>query len=344
VTIHSLDPIRDARWNELIERSAASSLFHSHKWLNALQLTYGYEPVVFTDAPPGQMLRNGLLCCRVNSWITGRRLVSLPFSDHCEPLVESPEALTALVGSVEPLIGSEYRYIELRPREMAPANRGFDVASEYWLHVLDLRRNLANIFDRFHESHTRRAIRRAERRGVSCDVGRSQELLRDFYTLHVMTRRRHRAPIQPVLWFQRLAAAFGNDLTVYVARHAGQLVAAILTLRHKNTLVYKYGGSNYLYKSQGGMPLLFWRAIQDAHAGGVEELDLGRSDVENLGLVAFKDHFGARRTRLCYYRCGSDASGVAAWRMGTRLAKLAYSVAPSVLQVSLSGRLYRHLA
>jgi CelD/BcsL family acetyltransferase involved in cellulose biosynthesis len=344
VTIYSLDPIQDPRWNELVERSAASSLFHSPKWLYALQRTYGYEPLAFTDAPPGHALRNGLLCCRVTSWMTGRRIVSLPFSDHCEPLAESPEALPALLGSVKALKGSECRYIELRPRDMVLADSGFDVAAAFWLHVLDTRGDLAGIFGRFHESHTRRAIRRAERRGVTCDVGRSQELLRDFYTLHVMTRRRHGAPIQPLLWFRQLAQCFGDDLTIYVARRDEQILAAILTLRHKNTLVYKYGGSDRLYKSDGAMPLLFWRAIQDAHAAGVEELDLGRSDVENRGLVAFKDHFGARRTRLCYYRCGSHANGVAAWRMGTRLAKLAYSVTPSVLQVSLSGRLYRHLA
>jgi CelD/BcsL family acetyltransferase involved in cellulose biosynthesis len=344
VTIYSLNPIQDPRWNELIERSAASSLFHSPRWLNALQRTYGYEPLAFTDALPGKALRNGLVCCRVSSWMTGRRIVSLPFSDHCEPLTESPEALSALLESVKTLRGAACRYIELRPRDMALADTGFDVAAGFWLHALDLRGDLAGIFGRFHESHTRRAIRRAEQRGVTCEVGRSHDLLRDFYTLHVLTRRRHGAPIQPLLWFRQLAACFGDDLTIYVARRAGQILAAILTLRHKNTLVYKYGGSDRLYKSHGGMPLLFWRAIQDAHAGGLEELDLGRSDVENTGLVAFKDHLGARRTPLRYYRIGSGVNGVAAQRLATRLARLVCSFTPSVVQVSLSGRLYRHLA
>ena len=37
-------------------------------------------------SPPDEPLENGFLFCRVESWLTGRRLVSLPFSDHCEPL------------------------------------------------------------------------------------------------------------------------------------------------------------------------------------------------------------------------------------------------------------------
>jgi hypothetical protein len=37
-----------------------------------------------------------LVFCRVRSWLTGRRSISLPFSDHCEPLVESHEALAGV--------------------------------------------------------------------------------------------------------------------------------------------------------------------------------------------------------------------------------------------------------
>jgi CelD/BcsL family acetyltransferase involved in cellulose biosynthesis len=344
VTICRLDPLKDARWRDLIEQSQGSSLFHSPEWLNALQRTYGYEPIVFTDAAPQQPLRNGLVCCRVDSWMTGRRIVSLPFSDHCEPLAESSDDLAALVGSVEALVGSECRYAELRPVNSMVGADHFDVVSEFWLHRLDLRSDLETVFARFHRNHTRGAIRRAERRGVACEAGRSAELLEDFYRLHGITRRRHGAPIQPFLWFRQLAACFGNNLTIYVARQQGRAVAAILTLQRNKTLVYKYGGSNPLYKSSGGMPLLFWRAIQDAHARGLDELDLGRSDVANAGLVAFKDHLGARRTPLRYYRCGSPVSAGAARKLSLRLARRVSPFLPPALHVSVSGRLYRHLA
>ena len=37
------------------------------------------------------------LCfAEMKSWLTGRRLVSLPFSDHCEPLVDSEEDLDVM--------------------------------------------------------------------------------------------------------------------------------------------------------------------------------------------------------------------------------------------------------
>lgn len=344
MTITCLNPLLDARWNEFVGRSPAASVFHSLGWVNALQRTYGYEPVAFTDAAPGEALRNALLCCRVSSWMTGRRIVSLPFSDHCDPLVENPEALAALLGSIQESTEPEYRYIELRPRATGVAGRGVDVVAEYWLHVLDLRRDLASIFEAFHASHVRRAIRKAERRGITCEAGRSVALFDEFYDLHVMTRRRHGAPVQPIRWFRQLAACLGDDLTVYVARREGQVHAAIMTVRHKKAVVYKYGGSNPLHKSDGSMPFLFWRIIQDAHADGLEELDLGRSDLDNEGLVAFKDHLGARRTRLRYYRCGKRVGAHATRSLASRLARGAFSLVPPALQASVSSRLYRHFA
>jgi CelD/BcsL family acetyltransferase involved in cellulose biosynthesis len=343
VTIYHLDPIQDPRWKDLADRSRTSTLFHSPNWLKALQLTYGYEAVAVTDAAPGEPLRNGVVYCPVKSWITGRRIVSLPFSDHCDPLTERGEAVPAILEFVKALVGSGFRYAELRPRE-AMMLAGFDVAAEFWLHRLDLSGGLSNVLARFHQSHMRRAIRKAERRGVQCEAGRSPELLRAFYTLHVMTRRRYGAPIQPLSWFRQLTASFGDALTIHLARHEGQPLAAILTIQWKDTLVYKYGGSDHRRWSQGAMPLLFWRVIQDAHAAGLAEIDLGRSDTESAGLVAFKDHLGARRTRLRYYRYGVGANTFAERKFVTEVAKRVSSVVPSALHASVSGRLYRHLA
>src|SRR5215467_14482639 len=85
---YQLDPIKDLRWAALVEKHPHASVFHSVAWLQALRNTYGYEPVVFTTSPPHAELTNAMVFCRIESWLTGRRLVSLPFSDHCEPLCD----------------------------------------------------------------------------------------------------------------------------------------------------------------------------------------------------------------------------------------------------------------
>jgi lipid II:glycine glycyltransferase (peptidoglycan interpeptide bridge formation enzyme) len=122
-------------------------------------------------------------------------------------------------------------------------------------------------------------------------------------------------------------------------------VASILTLRFKNSLVYKYGCSDSQYSSLGGTPLLFWKVIQQAKESGVETFDLGRSAAEDAGLIAFKGHLGGRPTRLTYYRTpvkspkkdSGSPSFAFAW------AREAIGRLPDPLLAGIGQLLYRHI-
>ena len=111
-----VDPLADPRWDELLLRHPQASVFHTRGWLSALQQTYGFTPVVFTTSAPGGPLENALVFCEVKSWITGRRLVSLPFSDHCDPLVESATEQADILRHLREHPGwKRCKYIEIRP-------------------------------------------------------------------------------------------------------------------------------------------------------------------------------------------------------------------------------------
>ena len=86
MSVYQFNPLKDPRWQPFVDHHPGGSIFHSADWLEALRRTYGYEPVVYTTTSPGKELSNGIVFCRIHSWVSGSRLVSLPFSDHCEPL------------------------------------------------------------------------------------------------------------------------------------------------------------------------------------------------------------------------------------------------------------------
>ena len=86
-----------------------ATLFHSKEWLAALQRTYGYRPSVLTTSRPGERLTDGLVFCRVQSWLTGRRLVSVPFSDHCTPLIDSQEEFGCLLSGLRQEVDQSHR-------------------------------------------------------------------------------------------------------------------------------------------------------------------------------------------------------------------------------------------
>lgn len=75
MAIYELNPLCDARWGEFIGWHPQASIFHTPGWLEALQRTYGYQPLALTTNAPREALASAVGFCRVESRLTGRRLV-----------------------------------------------------------------------------------------------------------------------------------------------------------------------------------------------------------------------------------------------------------------------------
>ena len=195
----------------------------------------------------------------------------------------------------------------------------------------------------FHKHCIQRKLRRAEREGLTYEAGQSESLVLQFYRLLILTRKRLRLPPQPVAWFRNLIVCLGEKSKIHLAAKDGRPVASIVTLRHKGTLVYKYGASDKSASRLGGMQLLLWRAIQEAKCDGFEELDLGRSDWDQAGLIAFKDHWGASRSVLNYWRYPALSSQSIVAGFGMRVAGHMFGLAPDGLASAAGRFLYRHL-
>lgn len=342
--IYTLDPLSDSRWDDLVLSHPRASVFHHTGWLQALAHTYGYQPIVLTSAPPGERLSDGIVFCEIKSWITRSRLVSLPFSDHCEPLLnESGDCLEFVNWTRAECRRRRWKYVEMRPLSSDSSACNSLVASHsYWFHTLDLKPSLEEIFRRLHKNSVQRRIQRAEREHLVYEAGRSEQLFDDFYRLLLITRRRHLMLPQPRTWFQNLMAWMGQDLTIRLARKDGVPIGAILTLRHGNTVVYKYGCSDEKLHHLAAMPFLFWKLIEESKAAGTERIDLGRTDIENEGLTTFKDRFGTTRKHLTYFRYpeNTESSLTAADLTATRRV---FSALPSVVLLWAGRLLYRHI-
>ena len=242
-------------------------MFHAPGWLNALQRTYGYEPVVMTTCPPEAELTNGVPLCRVKCVLTGSRWVSLPFSDHCTSRWRALTELDGLLTSIAGLRASaRYKYAELRPLHASPgaSTPVLALPPRFVKHKLLLAHNPAEVLGRFSKDCIQRKIRRADREHVRYEEGRSEGLLSEFYRLQLITRRRHNLPPQPMGWFHELIASLGETLKVRVAFKNGVGIASIITIQYKDTMVYKYGCSDARYHNLGGLPMLLWKAIEDA--------------------------------------------------------------------------------
>jgi hypothetical protein len=348
MSFYQIDPLSDARWADLVQKHPKASVFHTVGWLKALRRTYGYQPVVFTTSSPTGELKNGLVFCHVNSWLTGRRLVSLPFSDHCEPLFDSAENLNFLIRYLQATLDrGEWKYLEIRPIEWNFHETGDGIGllpgATYYLHTLDLRPGLNEVFRSLDKDCVQRRIERAQRAGLVERCGRSEDLIKEFYPLFVATRGRHHLPPIPYAWFRNLMDCQGQAMEIRLAYQGKTPVAAILTLQFQDSVYYKYGCSDTQFNRLGATPWLLWRAIEAAKSNGASQFDMGRTEEDNAGLLAFKNRWAPQPKRLVYWNFpkGFALPVVAGWKLN--MAKRIFSSMPNGLRTIAGRVIYRHI-
>ena len=345
-----VNPLTHKGWDDFVLAHPSGNVFHSSGWLKSLQATYGYTPVAMTTSPCTDRLDSAVVLCDIRGWLTGRRLVSLPFSDHCDVLAGSPEHTEHLLRELEHHVADEHRwrYVEVRPQAVTPGN---DLSSSAWqpsetfcFHVLSLENSAEEIFRKLHKTSMQQTILRAQREDLQYEEGRSEALLQKFYSLLVRTRRRQGLPPQPLNWFRNLASCLGECFTIRIASKDLRPMAGIVTLQFKDTMTYKYGCSDERFNRLGGTPFLLWKAIEQAKALDMKSFDLGRTAMDNQGLITFKDRMGAVRTTMTYLRHSSRPAKTAAKPSWTAaLTKDLFSRMPDTALIAVGRLLYKEI-
>lgn len=343
MSVYRIDPLADPRWPEFLERTPQSSVFHTAGWLDAIRRTYGYESVAYTTSPPTERLSNAVLVSSIRSWLTGSRLVSGPFADHCDPLFTSQNDLQESIDALhDDVRRGAWKYLELRPTTDAISSLGLVAYRRYARHVLDLRPPIDELLAGCHRNSIQRKIRRAQRESLRIESGRSEALLTSFYALLGATRRRHHLPPPPIRWFHNLIECLGEAVSIQVALKDRRPIGAIFMIRHRDVVVYKYGASDATMHAAGAMPFLMWNAIVEGKHAGMRRLDFGRSDIDQPGLISFKDRFGATRETMTYFRSSRRSQGSSA-EFATRIARAIVRNLPDGALRAAGRVLYRHV-
>ncbi|MGI8899797.1 MAG: lipid II:glycine glycyltransferase FemX [Nocardioides sp.] len=143
----------------------------------------------------------------------------------------------------------------------------------------------------------RRNIKKAAKEGV--EVGRGDEQdLKAFHDLYVHTAGRDHFTPRPLAYFQAMFGALSAEepdrITLFLARHDGDLVAATILIRVGGHTWYSYGASSTEKRDVRGSNAVQWAMITDALASGADVYDLrGITDTldpedPHVGLIQFK--------------------------------------------------------
>jgi hypothetical protein len=343
VKLELLNPVELDDWDELLLTNESYSFFHTSPWAKVLCESYNYKPLYFTAIDNGRL--SALIpIMEINSLLTGRRGVSLPFTDYCQPIISGKVDSQAIIGS---LIGygkkAGWKYIEWRGDE--GCFRTVTPSSFYFGHTIDLTRNEKEILSTCRSS-TQRNIKKAVREGVHVDICNSLEATKVFYQLNCLTRKNHGVPPQPFLFFKKVFEhIISRGLGVIaLASHSEKVIAGAIYFHFGGKAIYKYGASHQNYQHLRPNNLVMWEAIKWYARNGFKVLNLGRTEQENAGLLQFKRGWGTREETIKYFKYDfrkktfvRDHSKI--WRFSKFFKRT-----PSPLLNHIGAILYRHIA
>jgi CelD/BcsL family acetyltransferase involved in cellulose biosynthesis len=335
-----VDPVEDPRWSELVERSSDASVFHHPLWLALLRDRYRYPmTAVCVSGADGELLA-GLPIAIVRSRLTGTRLVSVPFSDVCGPIVGQGDREQPLLAAVD----DERRRLGLALELHAevPSLPGSGPSDRFYHHVVPLDAGPELVLGKHVKQSKRRGAARALELGVTVAQRIDEAAIDAFFHLHVLNRHRLGIPTQPRSFFRGLTALFDRGMGfVLVAEWEGRPIAATIYLRHRSTLTYKYGASDPAQLDKRPNELLQLEALRIACEAGCSVLDLGRTELDNDGLRRFKRYLGANERELTYTMAPPPASGHSV-RSVSSLQKTVIRRAPPAFGRLLGAAVYRH--
>lgn len=140
----AVDPCAFKDWDELLGRTPGSSFFHTAAWADVLREAYRYEPLYFTVTGPAS-LEALLPVMEVDSLLTGKRGVSLPFTDYCEPIASDAGQFRELFAAAVAWGRKRgWRYLELRGGE-AFLDRT-EPSEWHYAHTLDFTKKGTGLF------------------------------------------------------------------------------------------------------------------------------------------------------------------------------------------------------
>ncbi len=143
----------------------------------------------------------------------------------------------------------------------------------------------------------RRNIKKAAKAGVETSRGTRDDLA-EFHRVYVETAERDHFTPRPLSYFQTmwdaLTAEHPDRMSLHLAHHEGDLVAATTLVRVGTHSWYSYGASTTAKRDVRGSNAVQWQMIRDALAAGATVYDMrGITDTldpddPHVGLIQFK--------------------------------------------------------
>ncbi|OGP65517.1 MAG: hypothetical protein A2169_08395, partial [Deltaproteobacteria bacterium RBG_13_47_9] len=297
--ISVIDPEVDPRWDRFVREHSVGWIYHLSGWKRILESCFSHMKgyyLVRLDGPAGNIV-SALPLYNVRSWLTGNRLVSIPFATISNPLIENTDDLSPLLEAAL-MLSEELRCSQVEIRCMHSyedlLGEQFGEVSNFRHHYIPLAESPEKLFKKFDRSCIRQRIARAQASGLELYSGELESDLRIFYRLLMKTRKRVGRPCQPYRFLKAVWNEYrpSGRCALLLARKDRTFIGGLLLLKYKERVSAEWAASDDEYRTVSPNHFLFWEAIKTAYSDGFKVFDFGRTSQFNKGLMDFKSRWG----------------------------------------------------
>ncbi len=344
-----------ADWDVFVAAHPEGSIFHTSRWADVLERAFPHMKASFLAVrdPDSFSIIAGIPVFLVASPLLGRRLVSVPFSTWCSPLVSHRNQFGALLGKLESLRsekGNTKLEIRCRGRESCGNLPSEWKCTPKWLHHALNLEELSSpeaLWSKLPRTALRQVIRKAEKSNVRVTVEAGVGSAKEFFEPLVDSRKRIGLPMIPLRYFESLVTSFTEANVCFLhARKGERLLGSALLYFGNGICHYELIGEFSDRKEAGTMQIITWNAIKLAIERGCTEFSFGRTSVTNRGLIDYKRRWQAVEEPLSVLAFGEkegDEEAASCSPSRTRLwMEKVFRIMPRRLYVIAGRFIYSH--
>ena len=288
-----------ADWDAYVAQHPWGTVYHLTAWQRSLQEAFPHirgRFLLLRSSRDGR-LEGGLPLYTVRSWLLGNRLVSVPFASFCDPLVPNGELLGRLKDEAWRFAKSQkIPSLEIRLFRAAALAEEEGLAPALYSrhHFTPLSRPIEEIWDSFSKTSVRQRIEYAKNAGVQISKANGEDDPAVFSHMLADNRRRLGLPYIPNRFFETLRRNLGPEiLSCWIARdRRGNPLSGLLGWRLGDKFAVEYSGDYYEARAIGANQLLYWHVMQAVREAGCASFSLGRTGLDNPGLLNYKRRWG----------------------------------------------------
>jgi FemAB-related protein (PEP-CTERM system-associated) len=293
------------RWARFVTEHPEANLYHTLLWRDIIQEIFGHQPIYLLCESEGK-IRGVLPMFLVRFPFLGSKLISIPYDigSGGALVIDEASELALVEQAIKLAQEMQVNYLELRYGSSRPALAQFHLVQSQPVLISEMElESEEQVLAGLKEDH-RKAIRKAQNRGVIVREAKSLEDFHTFYRIYLQVFRDFGTPPYgsgyfPTLWRRLHGSRSVRLLLAYVQQRC---VGGLLLFCWGKNLVSKFAACLPEAVPLRAYVALYWRAIQLGLELGYRKLSWGTSSRNQTGLVEFKERWGARtRPAMLYH-------------------------------------------